>query len=106
MASANQPRTGAPTCSCLDLLESSRRVLVQQAGDQGLVRKSLRQCPFLNCFQVLTREPDVQPPVLAERGLRVAGVARALTLASLGRLPLATFDGVEQLPFVSVHLHR
>jgi hypothetical protein len=34
------------------------------------------------------------------------GVAGALTLAALGGLPFATLDGVEQLLFVSRHLHR
>src|SRR5687767_5569917 len=47
---------------------------MQQAGDQRLVGQPPRECPLLDRLQVLAREPDVQPPVLAERRLGVAGV--------------------------------
>src|SRR6185295_16964014 len=89
-----------------DLLEPSGRVLVQQTRDQGLVRQALRERPFLNRLEVLAREPNVQPTILAERGLRIAGVAGTLALTILGRLPLAACDGPKQLLFLSIHLHR
>src|SRR5258706_8612366 len=97
--------TWASTCRCLDLLESSRRVLVQQAGDQGLVRESLRQCPLLDRLQVLARQADVQPSVLLERRLCVAREPRSFTLTATGGLPLAPFDGLDQLLLVRVNLH-
>ena len=40
---------------------------MQQTRDQDLIRQSLRERALLDRLQVLTREPDVQPPVLAER---------------------------------------
>src|SRR5215813_4467334 len=88
--------------SSSDFFEPPGRVLVQQARDQRLIRQPLGERPFLNRLQVLARQPDVQPPVLAERGLRVAGVARSLALAAAGGLPLAA---LEQLLLVSVNLH-
>ena len=48
-----------------DLFEASGRVLVQQARDQRLIRQALRERPLLNRLQVLARQPDVQPSVLA-----------------------------------------
>src|SRR5205823_3012718 len=66
----------------------------------------LRKRPLLNRFQVLARQSNVQPPVLAERGLRVTGVPRVFALAALRGLPFAALDGVKQLLLVSVHLHR
>src|SRR5678815_2520887 len=96
------------SCRCerhgtLKLFETSRRVLVQQARNQRLIRQALGERSLLDRLQVLTREPDVQPPILAECRLRIAGVPGALPLATLRRLPFATLDGLEQLLFVSVH---
>src|SRR5436309_15652004 len=77
-----RPRQSSPTLRD-DLLDPPGRVLVQQAGDQRLVRQPLRKRPLLNRFQVLARQSNVQPPVLAERGLRVTGVPRVFALAAL-----------------------
>src|SRR5688572_14799458 len=90
----------------LDLFEATSRVLVQQAGDQRLIWQALGERALLNSLQILARQPDVQPPILAERGLRVARVPGALALAALRGLPFATLDRLEQVLFVSVHLHR
>ena len=76
----------------LDFLEPSRRVLVQQARDQRLIRQPFSQRTLLDRFQVLARQPDVQSAVFAKRGLGVAGVPGALALAALGGLPLAAVD--------------
>src|ERR671919_389919 len=89
-----------------DLLEPAGRVLVQEARNQRLIGQAFRERSFLDGLQVLARESNVQPPILAERGLRVASVPRSLTLPTAGGLPLATLDRVEQFFFVSVHLHR
>src|SRR4029079_13162923 len=89
-----------------DLLEPSRCELVQQARDQGLIRQPLGERSLLDRLQVLARQRDVQPPILAECRLRVAGVPGALALATLSGLPFATLDGLAQLLFISVHLHR
>src|SRR5262245_36647178 len=88
-----------------DLFEPPGRVLVQQTRDQRLIRQPLCERSFLNRLQVLARQPDVQPTVLAKRGLGVSGVARSLALAAAGGLPLAALDGLEQLLLVSVNLH-
>jgi hypothetical protein len=64
----------SPLYHRLHLFEPSRRVLVQQARDQRLVRQALRQGSLLDRLQVLARQPDVQPSVLAKRCLRVARV--------------------------------
>src|SRR5687767_9209847 len=79
---------------------------MQQAGDQRLVGQPPRECPLLDRLQVLAREPDVQPPVLAERRLGVAGVASSLALAAAGGLPLPALDRLEELLSVGVNLHR
>jgi hypothetical protein len=39
----------------------------QQARDQRLVWQAFGKCTFLDRLQVLARQPDVQPPVLAKR---------------------------------------
>src|SRR6188472_4213398 len=78
---------GAPAV-WLDLFEATGRVLVQQARDQRLVGQSFRQCSLLDCLKVLARQPDVQPPVLAERSRIVAGVTSSLAPAAAGGLPL------------------
>ena len=72
-----------------DLFEAAGRVLVQQARDQRLIRQALRERSLLDRLQVLARQPDVQPPVLAERRLGVARVASSFALAAAGGLPLA-----------------
>ena len=59
---------------------------MQQARDQSLVRKALRERPLLDRLQVLAREPDVQPSILSERRLGVARVRVRLRLP-----PLADF---------------
>src|SRR5439155_25250813 len=87
--------TWASTCGCLDLLESSRRVLVQQAGDQGLVRESLRQCPLLDRLQVLARQSNIQPAILAN--VPLARVAGPFPLGTASGLPLTALDRPEQL---------
>ena len=74
-------------------------MLVQQARDQRLVRQALRERALLDRFQVLAREPDVQPPVFAEGGLSVARVSSALARAARGGFPLTALDGLEQ-PFL------
>src|SRR5437867_9671773 len=88
-----------------DFFEPPGRVLVQQARDQRLLRQPLGERPLLNRLQVLARQPDVQPPVLAERGFGVAGVPSSLALAAAGGLPFAALDGLEQLLLVRVNLH-
>src|SRR5882762_252389 len=88
-----------------NFFEPSGRVFVQQARDQRLIRQPLCERPLLNRLQVLARQPDVQPPVLAERGLGVAGVPSSLALAAAGGLPLAALDGLKQLLLVGVNLH-
>ena len=70
---------------------------MQQARDQRLVRQALRERPLLDGLQVLAGQPDVQPPVLAERRLRVSSVANRRALAGPGGLPLAALEGFEQL---------
>ena len=47
-----------------DLFEASGCVLVQQAGDQRLIRQTLCERPLLDRLQVLARQPDVQPAIL------------------------------------------
>src|SRR5262245_36922994 len=89
-----------------DFLQPTRRVLVQQAPDQRLVRQAFGERPFLDRLQVLARQPDVQPPVLAKRGLCVTGVPGALAFATLGRLPFATLNRIEQLLLVGIKFHR
>jgi DinB family protein len=56
----------------LHLFEAAGRVLVQQARDQRLVRQPFRERALLDRLQVLARQPDVQPAILAERGLGMA----------------------------------
>jgi hypothetical protein len=80
-----------------NLLEAAGSVLMQQARDQRLVRQTLGECALLDRLQVLAREPNVQPSVLPERCLGVAGVASSLALAAGGGFPLTALDGVEQL---------
>ena len=99
------------SCRCerhgtLKLFETSRRVLVQQARNQRLIRQALGERSLLDRLQVLTREPDVQPPILAKGCLRVAGVPGALALATFGGLLFAAIDGIKQLLLVSIKLHR
>ena len=48
-------------------------------------------------------EPNIQPAVLAERGLGVASVARARLLAATGRRPLSALDDLSL--FLGVNLH-
>src|SRR3954469_16919376 len=93
------------TCSS-DLFEATGRVLVQQARDQRLIRQAFGERPLLNRLGVLARQADVQPSVLLERRLCVAGEARSFALAATGGLPLARFDGLEQLLLFGVNLHR
>ena len=57
---------------------------------------------FLNRLQVLARQPNVQPPVLAKRSIRVSAVTRSFALAARGGLPLAALHGVKQLLFFSI----
>ena len=76
------PTTGTGCSAASHFLEAARRVLVQQARDQRLIRQALRERPLLDRLQILARQPDVQPPVLAERGLRVTGVPGALAFAA------------------------
>src|SRR4030095_1396866 len=47
-------------------------------------------------LKIRARKTNIQSPVLAERGLRVAGVPSSLALAAAGGLPLAAFDGLKQ----------
>src|SRR4029450_5030420 len=56
-------------------------------------------------LQIFARQPDVQPAVLAERGLRIAGVPGRLALAAFGGLPPAARAGGGARPFVRVPLH-
>src|SRR5262245_40436105 len=102
--SQNSVRQNRQGC-CSDLLEPPGRELVYQARDQRLIRQPLCEGSLLDRLQVLTRQPDVQPPVLAECGLGVAGVPSSLALAAASRLPLATLDRLEQLLLVGVNLH-
>src|SRR4030095_13985180 len=88
-----------------DLFEAPGRVLVQQARDQRLIGQPLRERPPLNRLQLLARPPDAQPPVLAERGLGVAGVPSSPALAAPNRLPLAPLDGLEQFLLVGINRH-
>src|SRR6478735_2162321 len=98
------PRGSTMSGSVLHFLEPPGRVLVQQARDQRLIRQPLGERPLLNRLQVLARQADVQPPVLAERGLGVAGVPSSLALAAAGGLPLAALDRLKQLLLVGVNL--
>jgi hypothetical protein len=70
------------------------------------LRQPLRQRPLPDRLEVLGRQPNVQPPVLPERGLRVTGVPGTLPLAAAGGLPFAAFDRLEQLLLVGIKLHR
>src|SRR4051812_31492545 len=88
-----------------DLLEAASRVLVQQARDQRLIRQAFRQRPLLDRLQVLARQANVQASVLLERRLCIAREARSFALTATGGLPLAPFDGLEQLLLVRVSLH-
>jgi hypothetical protein len=45
-------------------------------------------------------------PVLAERGLSIAGVPGPLTLAAARGFPLAALDRTQQLLLVGIKLHR
>src|SRR5262245_55583635 len=90
----------------LDLFEASGCVLVKQARDQGLVGESLGQRSPLDRLQVLARQADVQPSILAERGLCVTGVPGACSLTPVGRLPLAALGGFQQLLLVGIKFHR
>src|SRR6266508_2827108 len=87
------------------LLQPSGCVFVQQTRDQGLVGQPFCERALLNRLEVLAREPDVQPPVFAESGLRVTHVASPLTLAAAGGLPLASLDRHEHLLLIGVNLH-
>ena len=92
-------RRGRPA---LDLFQAPGCVLVQQAGDQRLIRQALGERPFWDCLQILTRQTDIQPAVLAERGLGIANVASSLAFAAAGGLPFTALDGLEQVLLVSV----
>jgi hypothetical protein len=63
-------------------LEKSPEVLAERAL-QVSARAGYRT-PSVDRLQVLAREPDVQPPILAECGFCVANIASALALATLG----------------------
>ena len=45
---------------------------MQQARDQGLIGKPLLKRTLLDRFQILGRNPNVQPAILSECGLGVA----------------------------------
>src|SRR5260221_14242556 len=85
--------------------EPPGRVLVQQARDQRLIGKSLLEGALLDRFQILGRNPNVQPAILSECGL---GVATVPTLGSLGRArrsPLAALHRVQDFFFVRIKFH-
>ena len=72
---SSRMRSSASTLSwfrcALNLFEPPGRVPVQQARDQRLIRQPLGERPLLNRLQVLARETNIQPTILAERGLGV-----------------------------------
>jgi hypothetical protein len=79
----------------LHFFEAAGRVLVQQARDQRLEGQALRKRPLLDRLEVLAGQANVQPAVLAERGLGVARVANSIALPSAG-LPLTALDGLKR----------
>ena len=66
---------------------------MQQACDQRLIRQTFRERPLLDRLQIFTREPDVQPAILAERRFCVASVASSFPLATADGLPFTTNIG-------------
>ena len=97
-------RSANPLRPPSNLFEPPGCVLVEQTRDQRLIRQPLCERSLLNRLEILARQPDVQPTVLAERRLGVAGVPSSLALAAAGGLPLAALDGLKQFLLVGVNL--
>ena len=70
-------RRPTPGAAGLDLLEASRRILVQQTRDERLIRQTLGERPLLDRLQVLTRLPR------RARGTRRPHVGRRNALADV-----------------------
>src|SRR4051812_2592306 len=83
----------------------SGRGLLPEACGQGLIRQALPEPPLPGRLPVFARPPAVQSSVPAVCCLLVACVGGVGTLPATGGLPLAPFDGLEQLLLVRVNLH-
>src|SRR5665213_1524237 len=73
-------------------LQPPGRVLVEQTRDQRLVRQSLLNGALLDCFEVLARDADVQPAILAKRCPGITGIAVSHSLGALDGSPFSALD--------------
>src|SRR5271157_2380362 len=89
----------------LSFPKPSGGILVQQAGDQGLIREALLERPLLDRLQVLARDADVEATVLAKRCLGIPAVAAPVPLHPLHRAPFTALDRFENRLFLSVKFH-
>ena len=104
-SSPGLPRPLADGTPCqAPLHQAPGRVLVQKAGDQGLVGKTFFDRTLLNGRQVFLGDADVDATVLSQRSLSVLLVSLAPASQIASRTPLTPLHAFRQSLLIGIQL--
>jgi len=85
----------SPRCNAFSgilLSQASRRKLVQNTRDQGLIWNSLHHRPFLDRFEIASGKPDINPSIFAKGLFRIGLVTLGRFLPAADRAPLTSVN--------------